>query len=115
MSMVQIPDADPREERLPQWARYLIRDTRRAAEQRGNALAVVRAEADDSGGVLDPYGARIGLGSHPEVEFRAPDGEKFVVHFDAREGCLNVRVESTTASACRVRMGGASNVVRIEG
>lgn len=114
MSMAWIPDADPREARLPQWVQALIRQTRRAAEERGNALAVARGEAKPGGVLLDPDGARVSLGDRPVVEFRPTSGDRFRVQHDDRRGCLEVVVAHGRDSGARVLMGGASNVVRIE-
>jgi hypothetical protein len=75
-SMQSVADSgDPREQKLPAWARDLLateRRLRRAAEQVA-AEAALATKPAESGALLDRYAdVPIGLGADPRVAFRVP-------------------------------------------
>jgi len=66
-------EPDPREEKLPAWARQLIgteRRLRRDAQRHAERAALATAP-EQSGAILDRFSdLPIGLGEHPQVSFR---------------------------------------------
>lgn len=65
---------DPREERLPKWARDLLATERRERKNAEELAAAQRLASplDESDALLDRYGNTVGLGRDPQVSYRVP-------------------------------------------
>ena len=107
---------DPREAKLPAWARTLLEDTRRDAAraldlaehaQHHARRALLETGPTRCDTLLDPYGeAPIGLGDSPTVHFRTGHETYFDVH-------VNVDVLDITASSSLVIEPAVSNHIRL--
>ncbi|GAB3847354.1 hypothetical protein GCM10029963_28700 [Micromonospora andamanensis] len=84
---------DPREAKLPRWARDEMARLRKVADQCEARIAEAERQAerarlatdpDGSDTVLEPYGDEIGLGNGKRVRFRLPGRDRLRQWVDVR-------------------------------
>ncbi len=92
--MKKIDTVDPREDKLPVWAREMLADARcRTTEAEAKAEALRQETRPDESNTIirSSYGKEIGLGKSPRVVFKipVPPGERWVDHHDYVEARLD--------------------------
>lgn len=109
MREIPIPDEDPREAKLPVWARDVLRACRRAATEAQAAARDARLSTnpDESRAVMDLHGdVPVGLGEHPDVSFMVPGRHR-------ADSYISVRHDRQHPERLRI-MGAESVMIRLD-
>lgn len=115
----KVSTPDPREEKLPMWARTLLNEQRRVVRECWSYAnrTVLATHPDESTAVLHPYGEPtlglppVGLGAHAQVRFRLPSREDYrAPYVDVRVWGDHLELRSGDRLAMRPISGNSVNL-----